>query len=152
MRIVDLDVAEANLRLVREIGNGALAVLSAVMVIMLGLFVLRRFQDPAGGVRRGWYDEPGTQIAIALMVLVFGKGLRSTWIWLLLSCQNVGGDCGWMYRTPYVIEAAVLISIVGGLCIIRVLSPREWLPWSWLGSTAVCVGVPLVYYWVHWAR
>lgn len=132
--------------LLREFWNGAWFILCFVMLVMIGAFVVRRFLTPTWKIRPGWYDELGTQTAIALFVFISGSALRAGWIWLLLNCQNEGDDCTAIVSRVWMMDVAGVIAIVGGLCTIRVMSPREWLPWSWLGAGLVAVVVPVVYY------
>ena len=132
--------------LLREFWNGAWFILCFVMLIMIGAFVVRRFFNSSWQIRHGWYDELGTQTAIALFVFILGSALRALWIWLLLNCQNGGGDCTWIVNQSWLMDIAGIVAIIGGLCTIRIMSPRDWLPWSWLGAGLVAVVVPVIYY------
>lgn len=41
---------------------------------------------------------------------------------------------------------AGMLAIVGGLCVVRVLSPESWRPWVWLGAGIGAMAIPAAYY------
>ena len=133
-------------RLLREFWNGSWFVLSSVMALMLAAFLIRRFFTPDWRIREGWYDDLGTQTGIALFVFVSGSAMRALWVWVLLGCQNHGGDCRPIIEFSWMMQIADIVGLIGGLCLIRILSPRSWLPWSWLSAAFVAGVVPWLYY------
>lgn len=142
--------------LAREFWNGAWMILCIIMVAMLALFIWERWRRFRGS-GLGWYEEPGIQTAIALAVFFLGSGIRATWVWMRLGCENdvrdhVGSgnpfsylsECEWLYTTylGYALELSAVLAIAGATCIVRVLSPRQWRPWSWISALVLAVALP----------
>lgn len=123
----------------REIVNGTWFVLSALMVIAFGVYIMKAIKE-----RAGWYDDRGTQAAIALLCFTIGGSLRSGWIWLLLSCENDNGVCSAVRDAYWIMFVASAFAIVGGVCSIRIFTPEHWRPWSWLGAGVLAVAVPII--------
>lgn len=134
--------AKLNDLVVREIMNGMLFLLGACLCVAMGMRLLRRMKED------GWYDDEGTQATIALFVFLVGDGIRSAWIWALLSCQNEFGRSGCISITNsyLILISASAFAIVGATCCIRVFTPAGWRPWTWVGAGICSVVIPLTLY------
>jgi hypothetical protein len=149
---------------VRELMNGTLFVLDIEMVLTFGIYLVRRVIEdfcayragtsppmysatsPAPFGILGWYKRPGSQAAIALTIHLVGAAVRAGWIWWLLHCQNAGTDCAYIQSSSWILVVATLLAMIGGLCCIRVFSPPNWRPWSWIGAGIIALSIPTAIY------
>lgn len=136
--IVDLDNDY-----VREMWNGAWFMLTLSMLVALLAIAWDRLNKM--GVRPA-YADLGVQICLAFAIFVTASGLRAGYIWTLLHCRNFQDNCLWVERDDWIMTVAGMIAFVGGLCVIRVMSPPKWRPWSWVVAGLISVGLPMVYY------
>lgn len=96
--------------------------------------------------KRSWYHDQAFQVAVALIAFILGSCLRAGYIWLLLHCDTFDRNCGWIQGRSWVMTIAGMLAIVGGLCVVRVLSPESWRPWVWLGAGIGAMAIPAAYY------
>lgn len=140
--------------LVRELMNGMWFVLSIEVLIALTFYVVKRAAhepEPAQNIwidPEVWYREPGTQMAIAWLTYMAGSAIRAGWIWVLLECQNRIGiqNCGYIIQTVWVLMIASVLAIIGGVCIIRLMMPQRWRPWSYLVPAVMAIIIPVTYH------
>lgn len=144
MRTILEAVWHGDNQVVREVWNGAWFSLALGMIVILAAITLDRIR--LIGSWKYAYDDTGVQICLALTMFVTASGARAAYIWLLLHCENFYPDCTWITEDDWIMTVAGAIAIAGGLCTIRVLSPRRWLPWSWLVAGAFAIGMPILYY------
>src|SRR4051812_15320232 len=114
-----------------------IAVANVVVLAFLTFVLLRniwgkyRWLRTQGLGLRALYDEPITQGAIALAIMNGGDAAYRVWVWLVIRIYNDGNSNVWVRdQWPFAMIASVLI-VLGGLCAIRVFSPRSWGHRGW---------------------
>lgn len=127
----------------REMWNGSWFMLTLSMIIALVAIACDRINKI--GLRQA-YNDLGVQICVSFTTFVTASGLRAGYIWVLLHCQNISNNCAPIEREDWIMTVAGMVAIVGGLCVIRVMSPPKWRPWSWLFAGMMSIGVPAFYY------
>lgn len=136
--------------LLREVANGMWFVLGVVMVVFLATIAVRAplYKLPE---KPDWLDRMLTvrqQLCVSLAILIMGSTTRAGFIWIELHCRNiVGADCDWVEQYAGIYLAiATSSAIIGGVWVVRTLSPVSWRPWAWSGAGAFALGAPLFYY------
>lgn len=127
----------------REMWNGAWFMLTLSMVVALLSIAVDRAHKVG---LRATYGDLGIQICLAFTVFVMASGIRAGYTWMFLHCQNFTHDCRWNEVDDWMMTIAGTLAVCGGLCVIRVMSPARWLPWSWVIAAVFGVMVPLAYY------
>lgn len=141
----------------REFWNGSWSILALIMVTMLLVFVLNSWWN--NRTKDNWYSLPGVQVGIGLLVYFTASFMRTGWIYLRLSCENDKAeglsvppatslhmvDCSWVYgMISYSLEVSAVFGIIGAICVVRVISPDSWRPYSWIAAMVLAVALPLL--------
>lgn len=130
--------------IVRELMNGTWFLLGVFLIVAMAYRLRERTKKP------DWYNDPGVQALIALLVYFVGSITRSAWIWAALTCTNIYGrqSCEWITARYQPLIVASVLAVVGATCCIRIFSPPSWRPWSWIGAGVLAIAVPVFVHWI----
>jgi hypothetical protein len=122
--------------------NAGQLMLSLIAFLILALYVdsqLTSWKDLINRTRKSFsfdFQGGGYDWAVAVMVIFFGNVVR--------------GETAWEYRTLGVdlrlwqSIIGIMISLLGLLCLVRVMVPRPWFPACWIATLfitlAFCFG------------
>lgn len=97
-------------------------------------FLLRTWRAMKLDFQGGPYD-----LAMAILVIFIGKTIRTeaVWEWRLFD-----GELS-LYR----VGIGIMVSTMGALCMIRILSPEDRYNFYWLATISFAVSVTVVSYW-----
>lgn len=144
---------------VRELMNGAWFVIASFMWLALVIYMVvgyKRRGWPRGGqlkfrllrARTWWLGDPGLQLAASLLIFTTGSTIRGGYIWALLTAEAYPSIwvADLIERAFPVLLVSTGLTIVGGMCAVRVLTPTWMQPWNWLIPGITAVAVPLLVY------
>lgn len=114
-----------------EFGNAVMSVIDLSMFATFAGYAIRSW-------RRG-LSYPDIKPAFAIGTFVFGAMLTRfiSLIWMYGHNRHISMD--WLVddnQFPLAV-LSLAITIVGGLCVIRIFSPRSWSTTMWLGTLLV---------------
>lgn len=141
-------------RVVRELSNGAWFFGSLFFWLACAFYLYRGEGRlwPVVIVRRSLSGAllPSQEIAISFMVFMTGSVLRSGYIWALLGTQNY--PAVWIADVVQSAFIVMLVAdafmIVGSICGVRVMTPRNWRPWNWVVPGVIAFAVPALTWFV----
>lgn len=113
----------------REAINIALSIFTLVLCGLLTWFIASEFKKN-GYPASNWTAK----LSIGLLFIFFGEFLRSATIWWILHTEGAGGT--YLNDIPMLIASLGCI-VLGCLCAIRVMTPKEWGNVLWIGSLAI---------------
>jgi len=109
----------------------------SMLVVMLCVVWIRLREL---GIALKFYESEWNRAAIALIVFMTGVGLRVAWVWVLLREYLHEHKTTVIERFWWVDLIGGVLTVIGGLCVIREFSPRSWGSWPWIGAAAVTAG------------
>lgn len=134
--------------IVREYVLAATLILGLCMLVVFFGAVLLRVKS--WGWRNLRRNEWG-RAAIGLEIFMLGVTVRAGWAWALLWNYERAGKTYLVGEYWWVDVAAGVLTIVGGLCVVREFAPREWKPLGispWvlaaIATTVFVVGVHMI--------
>lgn len=71
------------------------------------------------------------QLTIGIIIYVFGETALRTWSWYARAASADGMNTLWMYQSP-VLLILCFFSVLGGLCMSRVMTSKKFGIWRWL--------------------
>lgn len=108
--------------------------LGVCMIAVFGVNIWLRVQ--AGGWNWRFYTSDWNRAVIALITFKIGVVLRIGWVWVLLREFEAGSPPATIESFWWVDVVGGLLTVVGGLCVIREFSPRGWV-WPWRVSAVI---------------
>jgi hypothetical protein len=140
----------------REVTNIHISVFSLVMTILFTSYVGKELWLGAGiivgrkssavsflhellrGFRFLSFSSKG---ALGLACLSFGEFLRSSTVWKILHFDRTTGT----YASQIApLTVALILIIIGSLCVIRIFSPQMVGHWLWIASLAIAITLATV--------
>ena len=144
-------------QVVREIANGVWLIVTLELVVFFLLYFWSRvWRAYTGSDLRlflatepdhhpfwlpKWYDS-SLQFASGVLCLAVGGLFRASWVYPFMRCQNeMGGlGCDLTEATWWVLWVATALSIAGGVCLIRIVSPPQWR----VAAVTTCTAIPII--------
>lgn len=120
----------------REVLNIAISVFSISCILLFLRYTYREWRV-RGYLRLDW----PAKLCLGLLVLFCGEFLRSATVWVILHFEGPGAS----YRSDIaVLTLALLMIIVGGSCIVRVMTPTKWGNSLWISALLVIAFLSIV--------
>lgn len=116
-----------------EFINAYLLVVYTAMILVIARYIARM----AAGEERlrdviGW---PEFRFALAILLVAAGDCLIRGPVWWWRHVVNHGGDGSFIYSYGiYETTLGMMICIWGGVCAIRMMSPKRWKGWPWVAT------------------
>lgn len=124
-----------------ELTNGALMVTFVGVTATMTLYLGRRYLLSGSTVE--WYREE--RAAISLCIVFWGVMMRAStlWYWRTLVNHQMEAPAWFAQSAAWILLGSTLVTIIGGLCWMRVVLEYRGGPWLWVafGTAAIAFGV-----------
>lgn len=128
-----------------EFINAYLLVIYVSMALIVALYIRRTLRNTSQPTWRSLLTWPELKFAMSIFLLVAGDAMIRGPVWWWRHVVNHGGDGAPLYSsTLYVTTVGMVICAWGGVCAIRVMSPKRWRQWPWV--MAVTAGAAFALY------
>jgi hypothetical protein len=116
---------------IRESLNVVIAIFSFVISLLLWRYAYREW------FVRGYRDlDWPAKFCMGLILIFAGEFIRSSTIWLILHLEGVTGT----YKSDIaILLTALTLIVVGGSCVIRVMTPDRWGAKLWVLTLLVAM-------------
>lgn len=115
--------------------NAGQLMLSLIAFLILAIYVdsqVTSWQDLIRRTRKSFsleFQGGGYDWAVAVMVIFFGNVVRSETAW---EFRTFGADLR-LWQSI----VGIMISLLGLLCLVRVMVPRPWFPACWIATLVI---------------
>jgi hypothetical protein len=122
-----------------EISNGVMTVINIAIMFTFCGYAWRSW--------RSGMSYMDVKPAMAFSVLIIGASSTRAWAWLWIWQSNRGIPTQWMDIYP-VNPIGLIITVVGGLCVLRIFTPKDWSWTVWLATLILAAFIPTVIFFV----